>query len=152
MLTRIINLWWRLVFWWKKRTGWVDFGREITVYGTVTELIPPDTDGDRCFNVKLDDGYIDYAQLGGKDMTESGRAKEIHCEIPPWSADWLKETYDDLRVGDRVNVVGAWGFDGVHYKNWSLWIQIPLALWRHQPDFRNGWFEIHPVRELFKVL
>jgi hypothetical protein len=30
MITHVVNLWWRLVFWWKKRTGWIDFGQQIT--------------------------------------------------------------------------------------------------------------------------
>lgn len=151
MLTLIVNLWWRLVFWWKKRTGWMDFGQQITVYGTVVELIPPDIDGDRCFNLALAGNYSRYAELGDEYRTESGRDAEIHCEVPPWSGAPLKAIYDGLKAGDRVKVTGAYGFDGVHVRNWPLWIQIPLALWRHQPDFRNGWFEIHPVTAIEHV-
>jgi hypothetical protein len=60
----------------------------------------------------------------------------------------LKDKYDRLKVGDRVFVSGAWGYDGVHVNNWPMIIQIPLALIRHQPDMVNGWFEIHPVAML----
>ena len=33
MFTWIANLWWMVVFWWKKKTGWIDMGETIEVRG-----------------------------------------------------------------------------------------------------------------------
>lgn len=145
----IINLFWKLVFWWKKRTGWLDLNQRISVSGTIIALIPPDRDGDRTFNLKLDPGF-EWAitGFGGRLTMESGTIPALHCEIPPWSRQDLKDTYDKLKVGDRVYVAGRWGFDGVHLGK-SMWIEIPMALIRHMPNVNQGWFEIHP-RRLYK--
>lgn len=152
MLTWITNLWWRIVFWWKKRTGWLDLGEVIEVTGVVVEMVPPDADGDMTFNVRLDPGLEKYITgFGGRLTTEDdGIGPSLHCEIEPWAADDLHEIYKTMKVGDHVRVRGAWGFDGVHLGR-SMWIEIPAALIRHQPNVRDGWFEIHPV-EFVEIL
>ena len=147
----IVNLWWKLVFAWKKRTGWLDLGEQIEVTGVVLNFIPPDVDGDRTFNLKLDPGQEKYITgFGGRLTMESGTEPSLHCEIPPWSPQALRDLYDELAKlpsPPRVRVRGAWGFDGVHLGK-SYWIEIPAALVRHMPNVRDGWFEIHPVSSL----
>lgn len=152
-MTWLTNQWWRIVFWWKKRTGWVDMRQTIEIVGTVITMVPPDIDGDMAFNVRLDPGQERYITGFGGRLTWEVDATEpsIHCEIEPWADVWLQARYKGLKVGDRVRVKGAWGFDGVHVDNCPEWIQIPLALVRHQPDVRSGWFEIHPVEDLEKL-
>lgn len=145
----IVNLWWKVVFFWKKRTGWIDLGEAIEVTGTVVSLVPPDVDGDRTFNVRLDPGQDRYITgFGGRLTTEDEAVgPSIHCEIEPWSPSDLDAKYAALKVGDRVRVTGAWGFDGVHLGR-SMWIEIVMALIRHMPNVRDGWFEVHPVTKL----
>ena len=148
----LINLWWRLVFWWKKRSGWLDMHQRVHAIGTVIDINQPDTDGDRTFSVEVDTEYRKFITLGFRlTHTDGVTRPSLHCEIPPWSAQWLKDRFATMKAGDRVVVSGAWGYDGVHVRNWPMWAQIPLALWRHQPDMRNGWFEIHPVESLCVV-
>lgn len=151
MLTWIINLWWKLVFWWKKRTGWLDLGEMIEITGTVITRIPPDVDSDQTFNVRLDPGlgYEKYITGFGGRLTWEPDATEpsIHCEIEPWAEAGLHSTYAHMKIGDRIRVKGAWGFDGVHLGR-AMWIEILAALIRHQPNMKQGWFELHPVVEL----
>ena len=161
-MTWLINLWWRVVFWWKRRTGWLDLGTTIEVVGEVLEIVPPDIDGDRAFNLRLESGRVQNAPrwtsgeqfitgFGGRLTAENpALGPSLHCEIPPWSKDALKTTYDELKVGDRVRAAGAWGFDGVHL-GYSMWVEVPAALIRHQPNVRAGWFECHPVTVLGKL-
>jgi hypothetical protein len=147
----IVNTWWKLVFWWKKRTGWIDFKQEIAVHGVVVEMVPPDVDGDRTFNLKLEKEFEHYITLGDKMTTENKVVgPSIHCEIPPWAPKKVRDAYDVMKVGDRVCVIGAWGFDGVHLGT-TMWLEIPAALLRHQPNVKDGWFEIHPVRALYSL-
>ncbi len=145
----LTNLFWRFVFWWKKRTGWLDLGQGIEVTGTVVSLIPPDLDGDMTFNVKLDLGFERYITgFGGRLTTENAAdGPSLHCEIEPWAPDDVRAVYKKLKVGSRVRVWGYWGFDGVHLGR-SMWIEVPMAIVRHQPNVRDGWFEIHPVTAL----
>jgi len=146
LLSWITNTWWRLVFWWKKRTGWLDLHEQIEVTGTIVDMVLPGVDGDRDFNVRLDPGFEKYITgFGGRLTTENDAVgPSLHCEIEPWASAELKATYAQLTVGARVRVRGAWGFDGVHL-GVSMWLEIPAALIRHQPNVREGWFEIHPV-------
>lgn len=147
-----MNWFWRIVFWWKRRTGWLDLGKDIFVSGTVINLTPPDIDGDRNFDVRLDSVYDWYITgFGGRRTRDPGASEaSMHCEIPPWADVSLKSTYDGLKVGDRVTVRGRWGFDGVHLGR-SMWIEVLAALVRHMPNVNDGWFEIHPVIELVKI-
>lgn len=148
MITRLVNLWWRLVFWWKKRTGWIDLGQPIEVTGTVVSIVPPDVDGDMNFDVRVDPGQERFITgFGGRLTNDPGApVPSIHCEIEPWASLGLRLAYARLQVGARVRVMGSWGFDGVHLNDWPLWVQVPLALLRHGPDVNHGWFEIHPVK------
>jgi len=154
------NLWnkllaltlWRIVFWWKKKTGWLDLGKQIEVTGTIIAIDMNVTgwfnDGDVCFNVKLDPGQEQYVTgFGGRLTTESDTdsTPAIHCEITPWMRDQFK--WQQLAVGKRVRVAGAWGFDGVHTGK-SEWLEVLYALVRHMPNVNAGWFEIHPVQKL----
>jgi hypothetical protein len=112
-------------------------------------MVPPDIDGDRTFNVRLDAGQEKYITgFGGRLTTEDDSVgPSLHCEIEPWAAADLRAIYTTMRVGDRVRVRGAWGFDGVHLGR-PMWIEILAALVRHQPNMRDGWFEIHPVEAI----
>lgn len=153
---------WRLVFAWKKRTGWLDLGREIEVTGTIIAVDMNVTgffnDGDVCFNVKLDDVVPPLSNrnqdwtitgFGGRLTTESDTdpTPSIHCEITPWDRSKFDGKWQQLAVGKRVRVKGAWGFDGVH-AGVAEWKEVLWALVRHQPYVKTGWFEIHPVTEL----
>jgi hypothetical protein len=141
---------WRVVFWWKKKTGWLDLGKTASIMGTVVGLTPPDIDGDQNFDVRLDDGLERWITgFGGRLTTaQESLGPSIHCEIPPWAPRELRKLFDQLKVGDRVYVSGAWGFDGVHTPGMSEWWEILRAIVRHPPNVQDGWFEIHPVNEL----
>lgn len=148
----LAHTFWRLVFWWKKQTGWLDLGREITVTGTITavdmNVAGLFNDGDVCFNVRLDFGW-EWAitGFGGRRTSEDGGEPSIHCEIPPWTRSKFDGLWQKLAVGKRVAVTGAWGFDGVHVGAPEP-IEIVLALLRHMPNVQDGWFELHPVTHL----
>lgn len=148
-MTWIVNLWWRLVFWWKRRTGWIHLADYIVVEGVVVEKSDPDIDGDRCFNLRLHLGdRWAITGFGGRLTSENwdiGAA--LQCEVPPWASKEVRDAYDNLKVDDYVRVIGAWGFDGVHTGR-AEWIEVILALFRHQPNVKDGWFEIHPVTRI----
>lgn len=154
------NTFWRLVFWWKKQTGWLDMGQTIEVTGTIIAVDVNVTgtfnDGDVCFNVELDPGQEKWITgFGGRLTTESDTdpRPSIHCEITPWTRDQFSGKDRDhadwqaLVVGKRVRVKGSWGFDGVH-AGINEFLEVLWALVRHQPYVKTGWFEIHPVTEL----
>lgn len=123
--------------------------------GTVVGLEPPDLDGDRNFNVRLDDIGPDglpqarwITGFGGRLTTEDPAVgPSLHCEVPPWGDPVAQARYDALRVGDRVRVTGRRGFDGVHTGR-AEWVEVLLALVRHGPAVQTGWFEAHPVTAL----
>ncbi len=139
---------WRVVFWWKKQTGFIDMRERIEVTGHVLS-IDTASDGDRTFNVCLDAGQERYITgFGGRLTSKSSSCPAIHCEIPPWVSRGLKGTYDSMEVGQRVRVTGAWGFDGVHVGYDFFPWEVVAALVRHQPNVRDGWFEIHPVESI----
>jgi hypothetical protein len=120
------NLFWRLAFWWKRRTGWLDLGRVITVI----EVDQPGTDGDGNFDLALDPGQ-----------------EWAISEVEPWASAGLIASFRQLQIGMRVRVTGNHGFDGVHTGR-SMWLEVPLALVRHQPNMTAGWLECHPVTGL----
>lgn len=140
---------WRLVFCWKQRTGWLDLGEIVTATGVVVDHVPPGLDGDRTFAVKLDPGQDRLITGFGGRLTAEDPAvgPSLHCEIEPWSGENLEEIYACMKVGDRVRVTGHWGFDGVHL-GVPMWREVIAAAIRHQPNVREGWFEIHPVETL----
>lgn len=145
---------WRVVFWWKKRTGWLDLGEVVECTGTVimvdANISGAFNDGDVCFNVKLDPGQERLVTgFGGRLTTESDTdpTPALHCEIPPWTRSKFDDIWQKLEVGKRVRVRGSWGFDGVHTGR-PEWLEILYSLVRHMPNVRQGWFEIHPVEEL----
>jgi hypothetical protein len=146
------HLLWRVVFWWKRRTGWIDLAERVEITGVVVSLEAPDLDSDRNFNVHLETGDERWITgFGGRLTTEDPNVgPSMHCEVTSWASLDLKETYDRLRVGDRVRVGGAWGFDGVHTGR-AEWVEVLLALVRHTSNVRDGWFELHPVDQL-KIL
>lgn len=151
MLRWIKATFFQLVFWWKKRTGWIDFEETIGVTGTVMSTHVA-SDGDVTFNVWPDDEFLwSITWYGGKVLTK------LHCEVPPWISEDIRKAARSLTKGDRVRVTGQWGFDGVHsgrgYKDtWYRFIwEIILAVARHQPNVHEGWFEIHPVTKLEKL-
>lgn len=148
MLRWIIGILWRIIFFWKKRTGWIDLGREIEVTGTVAKL-ESNSDGDRSIALRLDEGQEQWITGFGGRLTTGDRSvgPSLHCEVVPWSDDSLRTVHGSLRIGDRVRVRGAWGFDGVHLGVWFPF-EVLLALVRHGPNVHEGWFEIHPVTSL----
>jgi len=144
------NALWKFVFWWKHRTGFVDMGRRVTAVGTVIAKDPGiSSDGDRNFDVRLDHGQEWMITGMGGRLTSADPAigPSIHCEVEPWASDEVKARCDKMRIGDRVLVTGRWGFDGVHVGR-PMWLEIVLALVRHQPNLQEGWFEVHPVERL----
>lgn len=145
----VSNTWWRLVFWWKRGTGWVDLGRVVTAVGTVIEVDLPGPDGDGNFDIVLDPNQTWLITGFGGRLTSCPPIYRpaLHCEVEPWAGDYLAAMFRRLRIGDRVQVTGRWGFDGVHTGR-AMWLEILLALVRHGPNIRQGWFEIHPVETL----
>lgn len=145
-MTFIANLFWKFVWWWKQRTGFMVFGPAMAV-GTVLSL-RSSSDGDALVNIRLDDDYLWMTPVFGR-LSSYGK---LHCEIPPWIQGEVREVYAKLKPGDRVAVHGEWGFDGVHLLDKAPWYLFPLevlaAVFRHQPNVRDGWFEIHPVTKL----
>lgn len=136
---------WKVVWWWKHRTGFVDLHRDVTAVGRVLSL-RSSSDGDALLNIELDAEHMWLTPPTGA-LAKYGH---LHCELPPWVRGPVRNVYATLRPGDRVAVTGRWGFDGVHLlpDHWPSWlfpIEVLAALWRHQPNFRDGWFEIHPV-------
>lgn len=145
----LTNSWWRFVFWWKQRTGWLNLGQVLMVTGTVIEVDPPGTDGDGNFDLLLDPGQDQWITGFGGRLTSASPdlPPSLHCEVEPWASDELMGTFGRLKVGDRVRVTGSWGFDGVHL-GIPEWLEVLAALVRHQPNVKEGWFECHPVTEL----
>lgn len=153
---------WRVVFWWKKRIGWKDFGKVITATGVITAIdlnvTGPFNDGDVCFNVKLDPGqeWMITVPQTGRLTSEDGQGPSIHCEITPWTRSQFEGKWEQLAPGKRVKVTGAWGFDGVHKIGMPEWKQVLYALWDgirgREPYWDDGWFEIHPVMEFEFIL
>ncbi len=141
---------WRLVFWWKKLTGFLDLKQQITITGTVIQRTQPDLDGDDNFDVQLDAGQERWITgFGGRlTMADPILGPSIHCEITKWAHPELRSVFDQLRRGDRVTVTGSWGFDGVHTPGRPLWWEVLRALLRHPPNVEDGWFELHPVTQV----
>lgn len=148
-LSTLRNLWWRFVFWYKKRTGWLDLGETITATGTVIRVDAPGTDGDGNFDVELDAGQERLITGFGGRLTccPPVTTPSLHCEVEPWASAELLAAFRGLHPGDRVRVTGRWGFDGVHAGR-TEWLEILLALVRHMPNVRAGWFECHPVESI----
>jgi len=161
-MNKIISWWnlllaftlWRVVFWWKKRIGWKDLGKTVTATGVITAIdlnvIGPFNDGDVCFNVKLDAGQewlITVPQTGR--LTSQDGEPSIHCEITPWTRSKFEGKWQQLAIGKRVTVTGAWGFDGVHQAGVPEWKQVLVGLWagiwKRESYWNDGWYEIHPV-------
>lgn len=141
----LVAQWWRFIFWWKHRCGFVDLGRTITITGTVVSMEDTNKqDGDRTFNVKPDSGYEwCITGVGGILTTEDDKyPATLHCEIVPW-----KPIDIDLHVGDKVRVTGRWGLDGCHLgKGWA-W-DVFMGIIGHGPNMSASgtyWMEIHAV-------
>lgn len=150
MLRQIISWFFQLVFWWKKRTGWIDLKQTVTATGVVVGMDDgPSSDGDFNFRVKVDENceWL-ITGFGGRLTTDDPKlGPSLLCEVVPWSPVEVQREAARLHVGDRVSVTGAWGFDGVHVSG-SRWWNILLAIFRHQPNVLEGWLELHPVTEL----
>lgn len=145
----LVAQFWRLVFAWKRLTGFVDMHETITITGTVINVEEPDADADRNFDVELDAGQERWITGFGGRLTfqRSAGRPSMHCEIPPWMPAELRSRGAALVVGDRVRVTGAWGFDGVHTGR-HIVLEVLLGIVRHGPNVRAGWFEIHSVTAL----
>jgi hypothetical protein len=141
-----VSWFWRFVWWWKHRTGFLDLGETLLVTGTVIRVDAPGADGDGNFDLRLDAGQERWITGFGGRLTCAPPVTEpsLHCEVEPWAPPDLRAMFGRLQVGDRIAVTGAWGFDGVHTGR-SMLAEILLAVARHQPNVRQGWFEAHPV-------
>lgn len=144
---------WKFIFWWKQRTGFVVFGPCIVI-GTVLSK-RSSRDGDCLLNIYLDETQLAFTPSGIGDPTKHGK---LHCEIPPWIRGEVREVYDSLQKGDLVRVEGEWAFDGVHLSREShppwwkfVLVEVLGAIIRHQPNVKNGWFEVHPVTKIQKL-
>lgn len=149
MIRAIVNLWWRLVFWWKQRTGFVILHKNTNAVGRVLS-VRSSSDGDRLINLELEPGFEWLCPAG---LTER---EHLHCEIPPWIRGPEVDAYATLQPGDRVMITGTWGYDGVHalpdsWPSWTFPLEVLLAIVRHQPTFPRGWFELHPVTRVEKL-
>jgi hypothetical protein len=141
---------WKMVFWWKKKTGFMDLGKDIEVTGTVLWTDAGiNADGDFCMNVKLDPEFAWANHAFGRQTSEdpSHYPDTLHCEIVPWTSAQFAAVEKKIKAGVRVRVAGRWGFDGVHTDR-PEWQEVFYALWRHQPNVLEGWCEIHPVTKL----
>lgn len=144
---------WRVVFWWKHRAGFIDLSRDVVVTGVVWRKDDgPSDDGDYCFSIVPDPEFgWTVVTFGGRITSESPDEQKmsLHCEVPPWYSD-LYPAVADLKVGDHVRVYGRWGYDGVHTHS-PMWLEILKALVGHGPDVDGGWCEIHPVTKIEKL-
>lgn len=148
----MLNLLWRLVFWWKQRTGWIALERGVTATGTVVRVDPPGADGDGNFDLLLDEGQDRLITGFGGRLTSAPPVTipSLHCEVERWAPNDLRRDFAALRPGDRVEVEGDHGFDGVHLGRSMLW-EVIVALVRHQPRVDTGWFELHPVTAIRRL-
>lgn len=149
MLRAVTNLFWRVVFFWKKwRAGWLDMGQVITVRGVVARVDRPGLDGDGNFDLIVDPEFSWTTTLGQRQtFCPPMRVPALHCEVEPWAPPGLVATFGSLLVGYRVEVTGRWGFDGVHTGH-SEPVEVALAIIGHAPNMRAGWFECHPVTSI----
>lgn len=141
---------WRIVWWWKHRTGFVDMGEDVAATGVIAAVeVGRSSDGDQNFDLRLDPGQERLITgMGGRLTTAHPEiGPTIHCEVPPWAPADVQAAAFALAVGQHVRVSGRWGFDGVHTGR-PAWQEVILALWRHQPNHAGGWFEIHPVTRI----
>jgi len=145
-------MFWRLVFLAKHRAGFLDMGRDITVIGTVWRNDGTSDDGDTCFSVIPDDSHLWAVYMAGRHTSEAPAemSASLHCEVAPWSSPALHRQALALRPGDRVQVTGRWGYDGVHTGRGVLW-DVIAAIFGHGPDMVNGWLELHPVESIDPV-
>lgn len=149
-MNRVINAFWKAVFWWKRnRAGWIDLRETVTATGLVIEVDGPGADGDGNFDLVLDSGQERLITGFGGRLTccPPTVTPSIHCEVEPWASAELRAQFGRLHTGDRVRVVGAWGFDGVHTGR-PMWLEVIAALIGHPPNVRDGWMEIHPVASI----
>jgi len=141
----MINFFRRIIFWGKKRVGFLDLGREITVTGEIVAIEYNPSDGDHTFDLELDP-ESDWAGLGFGGIP-NGRLSYLHCEI----VSWLPVDRAPIVGGRHVRVTGRWAFDGVHF-GYPGWLEILLAVlsvpFGRAPNFRKGWNEIHPVTQV----
>ena len=148
-MNAVTNLFWKIVFWWKKRTGLLDLGVDVTVTGTVEwSDFGKNPDGDFTMHVKPDPECMSLITLGTRRTSADPAYPEtLHCEVTPWDAKKFSDVMSKLEAGDRVTISGRWAFDGVHTGK-PEWLEVLYALVRHQPNMKDGWFEIHPVTEI----
>lgn len=146
-VTVFVFTFWKMVWWWKHQTGFMDLGKDVTVEGVVVWTdYGKNPDGDFTFNLKMDAAFAWANNAFGRQTSEdpANYPDTIHCEIPPWGRSALAQGLAQIRPGARVRVTGRWGFDGVHTGR-SEFVEVLYALWRHQPNVGQGWCEIHPV-------
>jgi hypothetical protein len=147
---QIIFFFWKLIWHWKHKSGFIDLGKDIEVVGTILWTdYGNNTDGDFTFNLKLDPEYS-WANLAfGRHTSEDpvNYPDTLHCEIVTWMRAQFANELPKIKLGVRVKISGRWGFDGVHTGR-AEWIEVVLALIRHQPNVSQGWLELHPVGKI----
>ncbi len=137
-----------ILFWFKKRAGFMDLGTPVVVTGTVAAFEAGiSQDGDLNFDLALDPEFVKFATLITTHPSEASLNGIIHCEVMPKAR--LRRAFPALTVGMRVRVSGRWAFDGSH-SDASVAGQRPQALELaaavvgRAPN-PNGWPELHPV-------
>jgi hypothetical protein len=151
VLELISGLFWKFIFLWKHRIGYLDLGKDLDITGVVASIEYNPEDEDLTFNLQPDAEWsLVTTSFGGRKTTEDPKYPDtIHCEVAPWKRNvFVGGDYTwgrmNLTPGTRVRVKGRWGYDGVH-TNKGLLIDVWLALRGHGPNPDYGWCEIHPV-------
>ena len=80
----------------------------VIVCGTVIRAVEPETDGDLCFDVTLEDGQY------------------RHCEVTPCANDETKKRAQVLKVGMKVQLTGDERFDPKHLGTAGWWEIHPV--------------------------
>lgn len=134
-----------VIFEQKKRCGFEDLGKLVTVEGKVIKT-HTHADGDFSINVVPDEEYQYLLYYEGIRTREY-----LHIEFMPCERMYkdvgktLNKVTEYLAKGEtRVSITGRWAYDGVdHRGNWRD--QLGNCLEGRESDSQVGWTEIHPA-------
>ncbi len=141
-----------VLFFFKKRAGFMDLGIYVVIPGTVTHIDSSiSEDGDFNFELKVDPGSGKWTMLGERS---TNMPFTIGCEVMPKGRlnAPLAAAVDALREGQHVMVSGRWAFDGSHSDAYmagkrSLFLEVLAGLFGRAPN-PCGWTELHPITSL----